>query len=94
MSDPFGERPTPWWRRISRHDGRESVPKRYAGPAGAVGPLAGWLLTGTDGMDPPTKVVLFFAVFVAPPALVAMWWRRRRWRADTQLALLPADPPS
>jgi hypothetical protein len=94
MSDPFGEQPTPWWQRIWRRDGRESAPRRYAGPAGAVGPLAGWLLTDTHGMDPPSKVAFLLALFVAPPALVEMWWRRRRSRADAQLQLLPADPPS
>jgi hypothetical protein len=45
-------------------------------------------------MDPVSEIVFFFALFVAPPALVEMWWRQRRWRADAKLQLLPADPPS
>ncbi len=91
MSDPFAERPTPWWRRIWRRDGTESAPKRYAVPAGAVGPTVA-LMTSTHGMDRVTKVVLGMVAFVAPPALVEIWWKQRRRRADERLLVFPDEP--
>ena len=35
--DPFGEKAVPWWRTVFRGKGR--APKRYAGVAGALGPI-------------------------------------------------------
>jgi hypothetical protein len=84
MPDPFGETQTPWWRRIWRRDRGNSAPRRYAVPAGLVGPIVA-LTTNTHGMDIVTKIVLGFALFVALPALVEIWWKQRRRRADEQL---------
>src|SRR5439155_9375971 len=39
----------------------------------------------------PAKIVLGFALFVAPPALVEMRWRQRRRRAGEQVLVLPVD---
>ena len=92
MSDPFAERPIPWWRRIWRREGADSVPKRYAVPAGSVGPIVA-LTTNTHGMDIVTKVVLGFALFMALPALVEIWWKQRRRRADERLLVFPDEQP-
>jgi hypothetical protein len=88
MSDPFAERPRPWWRRIWRRDGADGVPRRYAVPASAVGPIVA-LTTNTHGMNIVTKLVLGFALFVALPALVEIWWKQRRRRDGERLLVLP-----
>ena len=59
-----------------------------------MGPLAGFLLTGSHFIDLPAKIVLGFALFVAPPALVEMWWRQRWRRAGEQVLVLPVDRPA
>jgi hypothetical protein len=88
MSDPFGETQDPWWRRIWLRDGADSVPKRYAVPAGLVGPIAA-LTISTHGMDVVTKIVVGFVLFVGLPALVEIWWKQRRRREDERLSFLP-----
>jgi hypothetical protein len=90
MSDPFGETQEPWWRRIWRSDRADRAPKRYAVPAGAVGPIVA-LTTSTHGMDVVTKIVVGFALFVALPALVEIWWKQRRRREDERLLIVPGE---
>jgi hypothetical protein len=84
MSDPFGETQEPWWRRIWRRDGADRAPRRYAVPAGLVGPMVA-LTTSTHGMGVVTKIVVGFVLFVALPALVEIWWKQRRRRAEERL---------
>jgi hypothetical protein len=91
MSDPFGDTPTPWWRRIWRRDRPASAPKRYTVPAGAVGPLAALLLPDWYGIDHPTKLILGCALFFGPPGLVEIWWKRRQRRTAEQLGLPAAQ---
>lgn len=91
MSDPFGERRTPWWRRIWRRGRPGSAPKQYTVPAGIVGPIAALLLPAVNGMDHTTKVVLGLALLALPPALVEIWWKQRQRRAVEQLLVFPED---
>jgi hypothetical protein len=42
-------------------------------------------------MDLSTKVVLWLSLFAAPPALVEIWWKQRRRRADEQVLVFPED---
>ena len=89
MTDPFAESPTPWWRRMwrARTDG---APKRYAAPAGAIGPITA--LTGsTHGYDLSHKIAFFFALFVVPPALVEAWWKRHRRREDERVLVFSEE---
>jgi hypothetical protein len=90
MSDPFAERQTPWWQRIWRRDQRDRVPKRYAVPASSVGPIVA-LTINTHGMDIVTKIVLGFALFMALPALVEIWWKQRHRRVDERLLVFPDE---
>jgi 4-amino-4-deoxy-L-arabinose transferase-like glycosyltransferase len=46
-----------------------------------VGPIVA-LTTTTHGMGVMTKIVLGFVLFVGLPALVEIWWKRRRRRAN------------
>jgi hypothetical protein len=73
------------WR--ARSDG---APKRYAAPAGAIGPLVA-LMGGAHGYDLPHKLVFFFVLFVVPPALVEIWWKQRRRRVDERLLVFPDE---
>jgi hypothetical protein len=91
MPDPFGEERERSWRRIWRGDRSRGAPKRYARPAAAIGPLAAFLLPFPHGMDLSTKIAIAGAVFLGPPALVEIWWKRRSRRADERLAVLPQD---
>jgi len=40
-------------------------------------------------MDLSTKVAVGCAVFLAPLALVEIWWKQRRRRANEQLLVFP-----
>jgi len=73
------------WR--ARTDG---APKRYAAPAGAIGPIVA-LMGSTHGDDFSHKIVFFFALFVVPPALVEVWWKQRRRREDERVLVFPDD---
>ena len=69
MPDPFGEAPEPLWRRLTR---ASTAPKRYAVPAGAIGPLIA-LGVSPHGMDLPAKLAVSCALFLGPSALVELW---------------------
>jgi hypothetical protein len=77
----------PWWRRLHRSsNGR--APKRYAAVAGAVGPMAGLLVTSGDGLDRPARGALVVGLTLLPPSLVEVWWRNReRHKAERLLVL-------
>jgi hypothetical protein len=90
MSDPFAESSMPWWRRMWRRARTNSAPKRYAGPAGAIGPIVA-LGVSTHGMDLAHEIVFVFALFVIPPALVEIWWKQRTRRESERLFVLPDE---
>ncbi|MGA8364092.1 MAG: PIN domain-containing protein [Solirubrobacteraceae bacterium] len=48
---PFGEKPASWWRSLLRSGKKGRAPKRYAGAAGALGPLSGLVIHSGDGLD-------------------------------------------
>jgi hypothetical protein len=87
-SDPFGEKPVPWWRTLRRF-GASRAPKRYARFAGALGPIAGLFITTGDGLDKSTREGLVLGLTVIPPLLVEIWWRRRKHRQEEPLLILP-----
>jgi hypothetical protein len=86
--DPFGEQAAPWWRSLFR-SGKGHAPKRYAGAAGALGPLSGLVLQSGDGLDKPARFAIFAALTFIPPYMVERWWREQARRQDEQLLLLP-----
>lgn len=86
--DPFGEKPVPWWRSLLR-SGKGRAPKRYAGAAGALGPLSGLVLQSGDGLDKPTRFAIFAGLTLIPPFLVECWWRGRERRREERLLVLP-----
>jgi len=90
MPDPFGERSTPWRRRIWQRDDSSSPPRRYSLAAGAVGALAGRLLPSTHGIDRLEEAVIFALVTGLPPCLLARWWKQRRREQAEQLLVLPS----
>ena len=73
------------WR--ARTDG---APKRYAAPAGAIGPIVA-LMASTHDVDLARKLVFGFVLFVVPPALVEIWWKQRHRRADERLLVFPDE---
>lgn len=84
VSDPFGERPVVWWRRLLKSKtGR--APKRYAVVAGAFGPISGLVLHKGDGLDGATRAAIFVALSLIPPFIVERWWRARERRQEEQL---------
>lgn len=87
-ADPFGEKSDPWWRAFFR-SGASHAPRRYAGAAGALGPLAGLVVASGDGLDKPTRAALVAGLTFVPPLLVEVWWRRRKRRQDERLLILP-----
>jgi hypothetical protein len=91
LPDPFGESPTPWWRRVWRRDRAGQAPKLYTVPAGAVGPIAGLLLSGWHGIDHTARFVVVGVLLVVPPLPVEMWWKRRRRRTEEQLLVFPGQ---
>jgi hypothetical protein len=90
MTDPFAESSTPWWRRMWRRARTDSAPKRYAAPAGAIGPIVA-LMSSTHGYDLSHKIVFFFALFVVPPTLVEAWWKQHRRREDERVLVFPEE---
>jgi len=87
-SNPFGEKPVPWWRSLLR-SGKGGAPKRYAAPAGALGSLSGLMLQSGDGLDKPTRVAIVAALTLIPPFLVERWWKERERRQEERLLVLP-----
>lgn len=87
-SNPFGEKPVPWWRSLLR-SGKGGAPKRYAAPAGALGSLSGLMLQSGDGLDKPTRVAIVAALTLIPPFLVERWWKGRERRQEERLLVLP-----
>ena len=88
--DPFGEKPVPWWRSLLRSGKKGRAPKRYAGAAGALGPLSGLVIYSGDGLDKPTRLAIFAGLTFIPPFLVEYWWRGRERRQEERL-LMPPD---
>jgi hypothetical protein len=69
------------------------APKRYTVVAGALGPIAGFMLPGWHGVGHTTSVVLGVALLAVPPALVEAWWKPRQRRTDEQLLVFPEQRP-
>lgn len=93
MSDPFGEKSSPWWRVAWRvlfsSGGKPRAPKPFAAAAGALGPISGLLLHGVGGLDGPTRAAVFVGLTFIPPLVVERWWRERERRREEQLLVLP-----
>jgi hypothetical protein len=87
---PFGEKPAPWWRSLLRFGGKGRAPKRYAGTAGALGPIAGLALQSGDGLNRPERLAIFAVLTFVPPMLVEYWWRGRERRQEEELLTIPA----
>jgi len=87
MPDPFGEAPEPLWRRLTR---ASTAPKRYAVPAGAIGPLVALGLS-SRGMDASVTLVVIAALFIAPPTLVELGWKQRCRREGERLLISQSD---
>jgi hypothetical protein len=87
MLDPFGQAPLPLWRRLMRPS---TAPKRYAVPAGVIGPLIA-LDVSPHGMEAWLTLVVIAALFVAPPSLVELWWKQRCRREGERLLISPSD---
>jgi hypothetical protein len=90
VPDPFGAKPVPWWRSLLRSGGKGRAPKRYAGAAGALGPIAGLALQGGDGLDKPTRLAIIAGLTFVPPLLVESLWRARERRDEDGLLTIPA----
>lgn len=78
----------PWWRSLLR-SGKGGAPKRYAGPAGALGSLSGLVLQSGDGLDKPMRLAIFAALTFIPPFLVERWWKGRERQREERLLVLP-----
>ena len=90
VPDPFGEKPAPWWRSLLRSGGKGRPPKRYAGAAGAFGPIAGLALQSVDGLDKPIRLAIVAGLTFLPPLLVESLWRARERREEEGLLRIPA----
>jgi hypothetical protein len=91
MPDPFAEPSTPWWRRMWRRARTDGAPKRYAAPAGAIGPIVALMGGSAHGLDLAHRIVFAIALFGVPPALVEIWWKQHRRRDDERLLVLPEE---
>jgi hypothetical protein len=89
MSDPFGEMPEPWWRRMWRRGTPAGVPRRYSVVAAALGPIAGLSLGAVHGIDHITKAALYAIVAGVPSWLLETWWKQRKRRESERLLVLP-----
>jgi hypothetical protein len=87
MTDPFGQKSIPWWRRLRGRNRPNYAPKRYAGIAGMIGPTTAFALPASH---PPATIVTVGMLFFLPPVLVEAWWKQRRRRQDEQLLPLSA----
>jgi len=65
--------------------------KRYAGVAGALGPISGLILHGGDGLDRPARVAIFIVLTLLPPLLVERWWRARERLKEERLLVLLSE---
>ena len=75
----------PWWRSLPRSGKKGRAPKRYAGAAGALGPLSGLAFQSGDGLDKPRRVAIVAGLTFIPPLVVEYWWRGRERREEEQL---------
>jgi hypothetical protein len=55
-----------------------------------IGPLIALGLS-PHGMDASVTLVVIAALFVAPPALVELWWKQRARREGERLLISPSD---
>jgi hypothetical protein len=55
-----------------------------------VGPLIALGLS-PHGMDASETLLVIAALFIAPPALVELWWKRRCRREGERLLISPSD---
>jgi hypothetical protein len=88
VTNPFGEKPVPWWRPLLQSK-KGGAPRRYAAPAGALGSLSGLVLQSGDGLDRPTRLAIVAGLTLIPPFLVERWWKGRERRREEQLLVLP-----
>lgn len=77
--NPFGETQVPW-RRSLLWSGKSRAPRRYAGTAAVLGPLAGLVLQSGDGLDEGTRLAIVAVASLVPPYVVESWWRARERR--------------
>jgi hypothetical protein len=75
----------PRWRSLLRPGKKGRAPKRYAGAAGALGPLSGLVLQSGDGLDKPTRLAIVAGLTFTPPLVVEYWWRWRERRENERL---------
>jgi len=75
----------PWWRSLLQSGKKGRAPKRYAGAAGALGPLSGLVFQSGDGLDKPTQIAIVAGLTFIPPLLVEYWWRGRERCEEEQL---------
>ena len=76
-----------------RAGGKGRAPRRYAGVAAALGPMAGLILHSGDGLDRPARMAIFAALMFIPPLLVERFWRERERRQEERLLVLPERVP-
>ena len=90
MSDPFAEKPVPWYQRVVRKDRTTYAPKRVARTVGFVSGLAIYLLPAHHSL----VLTVVAAVIMAVPAVVLeASYKRRHRRESEQLFVLPESPP-
>ena len=88
ITNPFGERPVSWWRRLRQRRKRSAyAPKRYSVVAGGLGTFMGFGVAAVQGMDYDIRVLVIAGVTVLPSALLEGWWKQRSRRRAEQLIM-------
>ena len=84
MSDPFGETPVPWWRRVRRRGDASKTPEQVSG---ALAFLTAFPLLLPSGVhhDLVAKLAAAALIVVVPSLLVEAWYRQRNRRASEEL---------
>lgn len=91
MSDPFAEKPVPWFKRIIGKDRTSHAPKRAARVVSGLSGLAVYLLPAHH--HSVALVVLAGIIMFVPAVVIETWYKRRHRRESEQLFVLPESPP-
>ena len=86
MSDPFAEKPLPWWRRFARSKRRTYAPRALTL---AVGFVAGFVGLSLPSHHSLATALLAVVVIAAPAGLLESWYKRQHRRQEEQLFVLP-----